>query len=122
MSTRAETYVIYGRKLDVDLIKNEKSHEIPEELYFPWCGEGAKDTLGVLYDGMNGAYCIAGYCIAVGSEWDGPELGLVEIDCNTIDIDMLEKVNTWIHGNMLYIYIQDEETSGNKIWILTHYH
>lgn len=118
MSIRAETYIIYGRKLDTEKVSLDEVYVQLEPLKFPWRGENAKGTFGILWDSMNSDYVIAGYCIDVGTEWDGPQMELNEITIqyiNSLDIQTTD----WMNENILYTLSESED---NKLYILTHYH
>lgn len=120
MSIRAETYIIYGRKLDTKMVFKDEVYDLIDHLQFPWCGEGAKGTFGILLDGMNTSYALAGYCIDVADNTDFMGFDLLKLEQDKIDEQLLEKTNNWIAEHKLFKYLESEE--GNKIWIATHYH
>lgn len=112
MSIRCETYVIRGIFLNWD-----KAIEIVRDLEFPWCGKNASNTYGVLIDGMNGSYILAGHCLMCGdsSEGGGGNLDLVEISKLKYNDD---EISSWLYENFSKDLF---ETSLDTIFI-THYH
>lgn len=120
MSIRAETYIIYGQKLDITKVFGDEVYDLISHLKFPWCGRGAKGTYGILFDGMSSDYALAGYCIDVADNTDFMGFALIKLEQNKIDEQLLEKTNIWIAEHKLFKYLESEE--GNKIWIVTHYH
>lgn len=126
MSTQVETYIIYGVQLDLDKMETEDDeiyNNIIEPLKFPWCGKGAKNTMGILYDVMNNGYCIAGYCISVGSEWDDEMLDFTELSPHKIDDQYMEITCNWLNEKGLIRFIKsDDKVWHNKLFILSHYH
>lgn len=125
MSTRVELYVIRGVSLDVKgfeeaLNANEPLLEKMEELYFPWCGgEEAEGKLGVLFDGVNGDYAIAGYCVAAGNGKDDGHLSKpIEIRDREFNLDY--KVAKWLTQNELSKYLKPDSDIATHV--ISHYH
>lgn len=118
MSMRAETYIIYGRKLDAQKAFNDETYDKLSPLKFSLSLKNVKGTSGILFDGMDGSYVIAGYCIDVGAEWDGPQMSFNEIDDHYLKL-LDHQTTDWIIQNLPYTLCESEE---NKLYILTHYH
>ena len=76
MSTSKQTYVIYGAELDYKKVSANYEKLLDADLMFPRNGVGAKGTCGILFDGMNSKYCIAGYCLGVDSDSESVLLNL----------------------------------------------
>lgn len=122
MSVRSETYIIYGTKLDF-----EKTSEILDEgaaIEFHCRGEEAKGKIGVLFDGMNGEYALAGYCIECGQEDAGISLTNLTKRLKESEFDHLDsQILQFIGSNKLSII--DSKPSDDflfDVFIVTHYH
>lgn len=118
MSTRHESYIIAGKRLNHKQFSKDldENYEVMDKLQFPWCGKGAKGTFGVLSECMGADdYTIAGYCIDCGEEFNG--LSLNELDEHDI-IKHIQPVSDWLYQNNLLKYIEGDF----KLFVLTHWH
>lgn len=118
MSVRVECYVIRGVNL-INLESYNHDDNKIEKLEFPWCGQDCEGKFGILYDGMSGNYCIAGYCYDSGDSLgqDGHLNGLVEIPKYSKRLD--NKIFDWLISNDL---INSEESCKLMDMVVSHYH
>lgn len=118
MSTRCEHYLILGTKLEVPKEdRDDLSEKWSEaELNFPWCGEGAKGKMGILWDGMGGRYILAGKCLAVADDEGQNSFGLTEVSESDQALEL--EVFDWIANNDLVPYGDGEI----RTYLVSHYH
>ena len=116
MSVRSEPYLIVGYRLS-DKYKNDENEDFDKfaDFQFPWCGKNAKNTYGILVDGVTGIHVIAGFCIDCGVEDVG--LSLNEITPEKLK-NYQKGVDDWLEINNLNQYKEGEF----KLFALTHYH
>lgn len=120
MGTRNETYLMLAVKLDFEEITkemNEGESSKFESLQVPYCGIKAKDTMGILVDGMNGEYAIAGLVLGVVNE-DNGGFPLTVIEDN-IPRDSVFK---WLRETGLDTLQPKGSNIYPDLMILTHYH
>ena len=96
MSVNIEHYIIKGVKLDKKLYKAyfKGEDELEESLCFNDKPEG---KLGILYDGMNVNYILAGKCSFYTEEYYG--IPLIKIE-KTLEEEQ-EEINNWLKSNNL---------------------
>jgi hypothetical protein len=121
MSTRNEVYLIYGIKLDYNKVSDDDNYENldKEHLFFPWCGRGAKGTFGILMDGTNGKYCVAGKCLAIKDDEGDQDFGFMEIP--EISAGLGIEVSDWMYANKLLPLIANDALEHN-LYLIRHYH
>lgn len=121
MSVRQEVYLIYGTKLDYDKVRkvDDSNSEFYDNVRFPWCGEGAKGRLGILFDGMGGEYCIAGKCIAL-EDYMGESFDLLPIPDRSEMNDL--EVSDWLIEKGLFGLISEDAKPGFNFYLITHCH
>lgn len=107
MSTRREEFVIIG--VDINHLMNDDFYDAHEDYMRK---KPAKEELFILYDGMNGQYCILGEVLAQGDEFEGlPLFQLDQKEQNKIKKRVKEKV-----------FKEFKIEIEPKIYIVTHWH
>lgn len=122
MSVRSETYILIGVELGRMKV-GEDSYEYLEKLRFPWCGKGAADTFGVLFDGMNSNYIMAGYCHSVSNPESGgfderATFNLSMGDPPQWTLDKAKEVQEWLRSQDFEKFTSEQVA----LHVLTHYH
>ena len=120
MSVQNESYVIFGAKLDYNKVSLEydKDYERIGNLMLPKGPNRAVGCLGLLFDGMNGQYCVAGKCLAL----EKPEAEEY-FECFKVPINnsafLAYEVRKWIEDNGL------SDLVGNNsfaFYVVGHHH
>lgn len=107
MSTKREEFVMIG--VDINHLMNDDFYEKHEEFMRR---RPMQEELFILYDGMNGQYCILGEVLAQGDEFEG--LSLFQLDQKGQN-----KIKKRVKSNILKDFKIEVEP---KIYIVTHWH
>lgn len=119
MSTRNETWLIYGYSLPYDSKLVDRIYEMPneDEINLPWCGENAENKIGLLIDGMCGDYILCGKVMAVANE-ENAGFPLMAVPVGPWQSTEKE-IDEWLVKNDL-ANLCDQESS--RLWLVTHWH
>lgn len=123
MSVQNESYVILGVRLDFNKTSQflEDNYCKTDHLEFPRGGKGAIGKLGILFDGMNGQYAIAGKCLKVESPEYNEYFDCFDLGPYVFGKEVLEKeVLTWLYENKLDLLVSGAVKCS--FFVIGHYH
>ena len=113
MSVTKDEYVIVGVNIGYDNFDSEKDEDLMLYGGVDKFGSGS-NPFGVLYDGMNGKYAIAGKVIAHGDMYDGTDLTSITVpEIAHVQVEVAK----WLKEKELV-----KEPYLIQIYIVSHFH
>lgn len=101
MSVKRTDYLMWGAKIDPDLVSS-KYDDLEAEMYL----EGGR-RFDLIYDGMSGEYAVAGEIIATSDPCEGLEFQEIPKDASAWRPEVVEAVRSEFpesHGFSLYLF------------------